>query len=755
MGTTTVPLILLLLFSLLVTFDNVQGSKGGGKDVSDLCDTIDCRYDMKCIVLNGYPKCVFVTSPNVTDSCATKLCPYDSVCVLVNGVGTCVPKSGGSSSTTGIPSPVCTPTTCPAGQHCVLVNLTPTCFGETPSSCLDMGCPNGTFCVVDKFEQQSCVRGSCSLKCPAGQQCIVIQEKIKCSPLNTNPSYDICQCAYKECAKGSHCVLVNGRATCIETKIAPVSKAIQDSCPPNYCTSGYRCVMVNGRAMCVSDANSCATTLCPDGTKCVVLAGVASCVDIRSCAATRCPDGKKCVMLNYQPTCVKVSQTDPCLSVRCPAGNICLNDNGAATCMLPRSKCDRVICPGNFHCIVLGDQATCIANASRDCTSKCLNGYVCQIIGGEQTCVPPPPATCNGKICPQSFHCVLANNVPTCVKDTPPRLPCQDRICPDAFFCLAVNGYPTCVRNQSINACDGQTCPQGMHCIEDNGTPKCIVTKGPPSPSPLDFCYCANHACPSGQHCVLVNYRPTCIVDTPPSNLCEDISSVSDCLQQSECTWQTLEGCCGDYKGVCVRNPGQCINDFSCLTEEATKRTYVSRSTCKPSMGWTTRPSQCSELGCEALGLTCVYARPVTCSNTECCNLMPMCSRGDTPVAPVRKVVDGSHPDVCQAVFEQHHVSPNSLDDNEDYAEMKLVVCNNGTAPITSFSFRLHSEVELLYFIGLDFIADNLYKLPNIVMPLAPGKCYEKDNNICHDIRGKEIYQLHGLVHDQQVHGYE
>ena len=306
----------------------------------------------------------------------------------------------------------CAAPTCLAGTSCEVVD------GQTVFSPIE---PSGPFCG-----------GFAGIACPGSGTCVDAPGD-GCDPANGgadcggvcecniralcvrgrvfDPSPDVCACVPQEpdacsrvrCRAGTHCELVDDRATC-----APDEPP--NPCAAVLCPAPSTCDVVNGQAVC--------TPIEPSGPFCGGFAGIAcpgsgTCVDAPGDGCDPANGGADCggvCECNLRALCIRGSvfdpspevcacvpqepPPDPCAGVRCRAGTHCEVVDDGALCAPdePVNPCAAVLCPAPSTCDVVDGKAVCTPIEASGPFCGGIAAFPCP---GAGSCVDNPNDDCD------------------------------------------------------------------------------------------------------------------------------------------------------------------------------------------------------------------------------------------------------------------------------------------------------------------------------------------------------------------------
>eukprot|EP01133_Synstelium_polycarpum_P010242 gene10242-11941_t len=480
--------------------------------------SITCSAGFVCQVMNGRPVCVQTTAPITTTGATqppittgtsggncdnTVTCATGWHCQVINGRPTCIPPA----TTTGISTGgLCDPAafSCSAGFVCQVVNGRPVCVQTTAPI-------TTTGATQPPITTTGTSGGNCdnTVTCATGWHCQVVNGRPTCIPPATTTGIStggLCDPASFSCSAGFVCQVINGRPTCIQTT-APITTGAPTtgrppissggSPPPESCDNtvtcavGWHCLVLNGKPTCVATSSGSPSSGTPatGGPQCD--------------ANVQCPPGFHCQIVNGGPACVP---TTPATTGRPP-----FTSGGP-----PPESCDSTVtCAVGWHCLVLNGKPTCVSTTSPATTGTpttnppglcdpsvtCAVGHHCILVNGHPACIPttsspssggsPPPQSCDSTVtCAVGWHCLVLNGKPTCVSTTspvttgtpttnPPGLCDPSVTCAVGHHCVLINGRPTCIATSGGstvgNPCNGVNCPTGYYCQAQNGQPTCIA----------------------------------------------------------------------------------------------------------------------------------------------------------------------------------------------------------------------------------------------------------------------------------------
>ncbi|MFT3921666.1 MAG: hypothetical protein QM778_03950 [Myxococcales bacterium] len=287
----------------------------------------------------------------VADACKDLTCKEGTHCALTqvqcvkepcDPVAQCIsddlgpkPVGDGDQDDASASGQACGKATCAEGTVCCNASCgictkpgqvcTQVACGDEPAkpTCAATTCPTGTDCVegpngaeCKKPEATSCA----TVLCAPNTYCDDIAGQAKCIPL---PS-----CEGTSCEKGTHCEL--NQVTCIRAPCPPQPTCVvdEDPCALADCASGSACTVVDGKAVCQSECqNPCLTAKCNKSTHCE--AKEVQCIKAPCCPVAAC-----------------VSNTGPskaCGDNTCSAGTYCCNES-CGTCAPIGGACTQQIC---------------------------------------------------------------------------------------------------------------------------------------------------------------------------------------------------------------------------------------------------------------------------------------------------------------------------------------------------------------------------------------------------------------------------
>jgi hypothetical protein len=298
---------------------------------------VRCRAGTECVVVDGDATCA--ESDTDVDPCAAVTCPAGNSCEVVDGQGICTANEPTGPACGGIAA-----RQCPGAGQCVddasddcdpdnggadcgglcECNIRALCvqglvFDPSPEVCA---------CVEQEPEVDACA----SVRCRADTECVVVDGRAECQPVEPNP------CAAVTCEVGSSCEVVDGEAGCTPPESAP------------FC-GGFGAIECPGSGTCVDDASDGCD---PDN-------GGADCGGVCECnIRALCIQG---FVFDPSPAvcgCVPEPETNPCALVDCFPNQTCEVRDGEAVCVpIETNPCAAVLCPVDTVCIADGDEARC------------------------------------------------------------------------------------------------------------------------------------------------------------------------------------------------------------------------------------------------------------------------------------------------------------------------------------------------------------------------------------------------------------
>jgi hypothetical protein len=327
-------------------------------------------------------------------------------------------------------------------------------------------------------------------------------------------------CASVRCAAGTECVVVDDRASCVETDVNP--------CAAVSCLVGTACEVIDGEATCTPLAPSaCAAVLCPTGTTCDVVDDEPVCTPIPTSgplcggfAGLACPGSGQCVddatddcdpdnggfdcggvcecniralciqgfAFDASPevcACVEAPELDPCAAVRCGAGTECVVEDGSATCQPAENPCAAVLCEVGTICEVVDGAAVCSPSQPSGpfcggfANIQCPGAGVCQDDPSDGCNPDDGGADCGGicecnslALCIEGFIFDDSADVCECVP-VPETNPCALVDCFPNLICQVVEGEAVCVE-PGPNPCAAVLCAPDTICVADGDEARCV-----------------------------------------------------------------------------------------------------------------------------------------------------------------------------------------------------------------------------------------------------------------------------------------
>jgi len=344
---------------------------------------------------------------------------------------------------TGTSNP-CAAASCLTGTSCEVVDGQAVC---TPLE------PSGPFCG-----------GFAGIACPGSGTCVDAPGD-GCDPENGGADCGgICECNIRAlCVRGSVFDSSPEVCACVPREPEP------DACSRVRCRAGTHCEVVNDRATCAPDApNPCAAVLCPAPSSCDVVDGQAVCTPIEPpnpCAAVLCPAPSSCDVVDGQAVCTPIAPSGPFCGgfagIACPGSGTCAD--------VPGDGCDPE--NGGADC---GGACTCLIRA------LCIRGLVFDPSPEVCACVPREPDPCAAVRCRGGTHCEVVDDGAICAPDEPVN-PCAAVLCPAPSTCDVVDGKAVCTPIEPSGPfCGGIAafrCPGAGSCV-DNPNDDCDPERG-------------------------------------------------------------------------------------------------------------------------------------------------------------------------------------------------------------------------------------------------------------------------------------
>lgn len=590
----------------------------------NLCSTVACGLNEKCIIDNRSPRCEcvdgYLWNPEISEcqQPSTPNCKYDNEC---NDNETCEKDVLGVKKCTN----KCLLFTCPQNSKCITKNHKSQC------ECLQgyTGNPN---------ERDGCIaisKNQCSddAQCKESEICKYTGNGKKC----------ISACQQLTCGPNAICVTNNHVAKC-QCLSGPFTG------DPNNSEVG--CQLVS----CIYNAD------CPSHQLCNRMNH--KCINV--CTEDSCGENAVCIAENHKLICQCPIgyRPDPLPEVHCKKTELC-NPNPCHSSAICETKQSSYICTCPIGYIGDPYREGNGCQKQKDCTNnndnECLNEAVC--INGR--CVSPCEGACginslckvvNKKpicICPEGYESVSGGNackkkILACSHNDE----CQGDICIEGqCFAACRNSSQcdpgdSCIKNFCITQCNvhsqcsiGQACSSGKcvsgcrsnndcsndeACVENKCINPCLVTKicGPNAictrinhntkcecplgfignPTPQHGCVrkprsCFRTAeCPPDHMCIGHLCQVPCrdnsacaIGEKCADNMCLKIChSSSNCLHGEHCTLGTcVSGCKTDsdcnINQVCKQSKCQCAPGYEFIGNECANINECNNSPCHPS----------------------------------------------------------------------------------------------------------------------------------------------------------------------------
>ena len=570
--------------------------------VADPCDGARCprflNTECKVDVCHGECKATFfrlsdrreVTNRCAGPTCAQKPCPAGWTCI--NTVF---------------------PTACPRSRPNCRQYIKPQCVlplqPQPPVDCSQVLCPpDRSFCEVRQTTRGPRARclprppsTSCEdVECEEGMRCRVREREgarpvVRCVPIRVLPVPR--NCRQLECSDGFMCVVMDGRAMCIETPSPP------DECDRLACEErNQECRIITvlnvTRAMC-GPISDCSRLSCneSEGLECRVggegQAKFAFCARTSNCSRIRCDEsqGLECRVVGEGVFSAAVCLRPRNCSVLNPicrrSGLVCQEpqdegDFAQASCVVATS-CEQLKCNHGFTCIEFSPvgggavSSTVIPpnQTSTSATTFSSEGPTAGDGGSGSGTTPTIPITTSYPVPTSTSRPPIQIPVVASCTANSSRATCEDFQCEKDQVC-SLQRYPS--RNISFVTCPTILIPQRQSC-SNTGVERC-----------------------SGMLCV---------------DLVQDGDQVTFSCVEVNCTQQ--DGMCSTPGTECISAPVPAMNIDSVCVQTAVQ--FELGTGCETRTSACTGGLACQEIQIEGsvVGTICnTPSSPVSCDNVEC-----------------------------------------------------------------------------------------------------------------------------------------